>query len=434
MHASRSKEMAAKVERVARDLVIGLVVGLLSGAGSYVFLESLDWATRTRLRNGWLVWLLPIAGLAIGVVYLHLGGESAKGTNLILDEWHDPTDMGPPKRMAPLVLAGATVTHLFGASAGREGAAVQIAASLTSLFRRWIAPEDRRAVMIAALAGGFGSVFGVPAAGAIFAIEVPHVGRTRFDHVLAALTASFVGDRFARALGTRHEAYTSLLLRMDVTTALKLCVAALAFGLCAAVFVELTHLLKRALASQISYAPIRPAVGGALTVGLAVVFGTRAYLGLSLPLIDTALAGLAVTSVAFALKLVFTAIAVGSGLPGGEVTPLFCMGACLGSVLAGPLHLDRATLAAIGMVAVFAAAANTPIACTFVGVELFGGGATLAFLLVTVAATVISGDRSVYGRQRVTRSTAARSPAEPTTMGALDLARAAAVRARITRR
>ncbi len=422
------------MERVARDVVIGILVGLLSGAGSYAFLESLDWATRTRVGHGWLLWLLPLAGLLIGLVYLHLGGESTKGTNLILDEWHDPTDMGPPKRMAPLVLVGTTATHLFGGSVGREGAAVQIAASLTSLFRRWIAPEDRRAVMIAAMAGGFGSVFGVPAAGAVFALEVPHVGRTRYDHVVAALTASFVGDRFARELGTHHTPRKPVSIDVNVPTALKLCVAAIAFGLCAAVFVELTHLLKRTLANRVSYAPLRPAIGGALTIGLTIAVGTRAYLGLSLPLIDTAVAGLAVGSIAFALKLVFTAVAVGSGLPGGEVTPLFCMGACLGSVLAGPLHVDRPALAAIGMVTVFAAAANTPITCAFIGIELFGGGATFAFVFVTILATVVSGDRSVYGRQRVTRAKNASSTAEPTTMGALDTARATAFRERLKRR
>lgn len=425
----------AGVERVARDVAIGISVGLVSGIGSYAFLEGLDWATRTRVSHGWLLWLLPLAGIAIGVVYLHLGGESAKGTNLILDEWHDPTDMGPPKRMAPLVLVGTTATQLFGGSVGREGAAVQIAASLTSLFRRWIAPEDRRAVMVAAIAGGFGSVFGVPAAGAVFALEVPHVGRTRYNHVVAALLASFVGDRYARQLGTHHTVRGPVALDMDIAVALKLCAAASAFALCSVAFVELTHLLKRALTKRISYAPIRPALGGVVTVALTVGFGTRAYLGLSLPLLDSALAGLAVGSTAFVLKLVFTSVAVGSGFPGGEVTPLFCMGACLGSILAGPLRLDKPALAAIGMVTVFAAAANTPITCALVGIELFGGGATFAFVFVPILATVMSGDRSVYGRQRVHRSTGIPGvDGEPTTMGALDSARAAAIRERLKRR
>ena len=416
-----------KFERVARDLVIGIAVGVLSGFGSFAFLRSLDWATDTRLANGWLLWLLPVAGFLIGLTYKHLGGESSKGTNLILDEWHDPTDPGPPKRMGPLVLAGATMTHLFGGSGGREGAAVQIAASLTSIFRRWIRPEDRRAVMVAAIAGGFGSVFGVPAAGTVFALEVPSVGRARFDHMLSALTASFVGDLVAVRLGIRHTLPSPVALKVDATTAMKLLAASVAFGLCAMAFVELTHFIKRGLVSRISYAPLRPALGGVAVVALATALGTRAYLGLSLPLIDDALAGLTIVSVAFALKLVFTSLTIGSGFPGGEVTPLFCMGACLGSVLAGPLHLAPSTLAALGMVAVFGAASNTPLACALVGIELFGGGAAFAFVVVTIVATVVSGDRSVYGKQRVVHSMRGRAiPAHLDTMAAIESDRLAA--------
>lgn len=425
----------SKFERVARDLVIGIVVGVLSGAGSFAFLKSLEWATETRLDNGWLLWLLPVAGFAIGLTYKHLGGESSKGTNLILDEWHDPTDLGPPKRMAPLVLVGATVTHLFGGSGGREGAAVQIAASLTSIFRRWIKPEDRRAVMIAAIAGGFGSVFGVPAGGTVFALEVPTVGRARYDHIVAALAASFVGDRVAQELGIHHTLPKAVTLHVNGVVALKLLAAAIAFGVCAAAFVEGTHLIKRFLALRISYAPLRPALGGAGVVALTGIIGTRAYLGLSLPLIDAALAGFAIGSAAFAWKLLFTSVTIGSGFPGGEVTPLFCMGACLGSVLAGPLNMPSSTLAAIGMVAVFAAASNTPVACALVGIELFGGGAAFAFLLVTVVATAVSGDRSVYARQRIARSVrGATLAAGHDTMSAAETSRIEAFHNRFRRR
>lgn len=400
-------------------MAIGVAVGVLSGLGSFAFLRSLTWATDTRTSHGWLLWLLPVAGFVIGLTYEHLGGEAPKGTNLILDEIHEPAELGPPKRMAPLVLVGATMTHLFGGSGGREGAAVQIAASLTSVFRKWIQPVDRRAVMIAAIAGGFGSVFGVPAAGMVFALEVPLVGRIRHDHILAALTASFLGDRFAQTLGIHHTRPHSVTLQLDIGLAAKLAVASVAFGLCAAAFTELTHAIKRVLTNRVSYAPFRPTLGGIVVIVLTLLVGTRAYLGLSLPLIDAALGGVAVAPAAFAWKLIFTSVTIGSGFPGGEVTPLFCIGACLGSLLAGPLGMQPTTLAAIGMVATFAAASNTPIACALIGIELFGGGAAFAFVLATVIATVVSGDRSVYGTQRVSRPTDRTSPEPPPTMAAL---------------
>lgn len=385
---------------VLRDAAIGLVVGVLAGFGSFVFLAGLNWATETRTQHGWVLWLLPIMGLAIGYVNVRFGGQAVRGTNLVIDEFHEPT-FGPPRRMAPLVLGGTILTHLAGGSSGREGAAVQIAASLTSWFRWLVDPDDRRAVMVAAMAGGFGSVFGVPAAGTIFALEVPASGRIGGRHVVAALVASFVGDRVALGLGATHTARPEFLLNVDWATAGRIVVAAIVFGVCAAVFIELTHFIRRRMTQHVRFSPLRLAIGGLAVVAMTAIFQTRDYLGLSLPLLDTAVAGGAVVGLAFAVKLLFTAVTLGSGFPGGEVTPLLCIGACLGSTMAGPLGLDRSPLASLGMVAVFAAASNTPLTCTVMAAELFGGRGIFAFLLVTLVATVVCGDRSIYGSQKV---------------------------------
>jgi H+/Cl- antiporter ClcA len=410
--------------RLARDLVLGGFVGVLAGFGSFVFLSSLDWATSTRGSQGWLLYLLPLAGLALGLLYTYAGGDANRGTNLIIDELHEPSDAGPPRRMAPLVLVGATVTHLFGGSGGREGAAVQIAASLTSLFRRHLSPRDRRAVMVAAVAGGFGSVFGVPAAGTVFAVEVPTAGHRRYTHLPAALAASFVGDRVARGLGIHHRLPAPVKFALGFRSAVALIAASLLFGWCAAAFIELTHLIRRRLSVRVRFAPLRPVLGGVVVVALTLLVGTRAYNGLSLPLIDAATGGVAIGASVFAWKLVFTSVTIGAGFPGGEVTPLFCIGACLGSVLAGPLGLPRAVLAAVGMVAVFAAASNTPLACTLLGVELFGGSSLFVFLLATIIATAGSGERSVYERQRIAGAPcAATGHPTGTTMASAEAAR-----------
>ena len=407
-------EQLRLLQHSARHLLIGAVVGVLAGFGSAGFLHLLTWATESREHHSWLVWLLPIGGLTVGSIYHFVGGESARGTNLVLDELHGD-DLSVPVRMAPLVLFGATVTHLLGGSGGREGAAVQIAASLSSPLRRWLPDGERRVALVAAVAGGFGSVFGVPVAGAVFALEVQESGRQRYDGIVAALGASVIGDRVTRALGIHHRLPTPLAaMTLTPSVALRVIAAAIAFGFAALTFIELTHSIREGLARYVAFAPARLAVGGVGVLVLMVVLHTRAYLGLSLPLIDVALAGAAVVSTAFAWKLLFTALTIGSGFPGGEVTPLFCIGACLGSVLAGPLGMPRVTLAALGYVAVYAAASNTPIACTLLAVEVFGAAAIVPAAITCVVATQVSGQRSVYSRQRV--STPAGPPYVASTM------------------
>lgn len=386
----------------ARHLLIGAVIGAIAGCGSAAFLHLLSWATDTRMHHGSLVWMLPLAGVVVGLIYHFVGGESGRGTNLVLDELHDEEHV-VPVRMAPLVLLGAMLTHLFGGSGGREGAAVQIAAALSSPLRRWLPDGERRVALVAAVAGGFGSVFGVPVAGAVFALEVQESGRSRYDGIVAALAASVVGDRVTRSLGIRH-LLPKPFAAINITfgNGLRIVAASIAFGFAAMIFIELTHEIRGLLTRFISFPPARLGIGGVGVLGLMLAAHSRIYLGLSLPLIDAAVAGVAIAGGAFALKLVFTAVTIGSGFPGGEVTPLFCIGACLGSVLAGPLGLPRATLAALGYVAVYAAASNTPIACALLAVEVFGAAVVVPAAIACAVANQVSGQRSVYGRQRVT--------------------------------
>ena len=186
-------------------IVLGAVVGVLAGVSSAAFLETLEWATKTFVAHTWLLLILPLAGFAVGLAYRYGGGKSGHGNNLIIDEIHEPTAW-IPRQMAPLVYGGTVLTHLFGGSAGREGTAIQMSGGLTDWFSRvaHIAPKDRRLLLIAAMAGGFGAVFGVPIAGCVFGLEVQAVGRIRYDAIVPALTASVVGDLVVRALGVHH--------------------------------------------------------------------------------------------------------------------------------------------------------------------------------------------------------------------------------------
>jgi H+/Cl- antiporter ClcA len=395
------REQAGLLVQGAHDALLGAIVGVIAGGGSAAFLHSLDWATDTRLRIGWLRLLLPVAGLLLGVVLVR-AGRSAGGIAVVLDEHHAPTRDGVPFTMGPLALAAATVTHLFGGSGGREGAAVNIAAGLSAPLRRLGALVDDRVLVTAAIAGGFGSVFGVPAAGAVFALEVGTKGLLRSRGVVAALFASVIGDRVAQGLGIEHptlRAFPSI--EPSVPMLGRLAVLAAAFGLLALVYIETTHAVRSLLHRLTHRLELRLAIGGLVVVALTTVVRSTDYLGLSLPLIDLALAGGSVAALAFAAKLVFTAVTIGAGFPGGEVTPLFCMGACLGATLAGPVGVDPYIAVALGYVAVFAAASHTPLACAVLAVELFGGEAILPFLGVNLVAGAVLGTRSVYGRQRV---------------------------------
>ncbi|CAN5703766.1 voltage-gated chloride channel family protein [soil metagenome] len=416
---------------LVRWLALGAASGVLAGLACWVFLTALDHVTDTRLDHPTLIWFLPLAGLAVGAAYHRLAGRAAEGNALLLDEIHRPTAW-VPRRMAPLVGIGTLVSHLFGASVGREGTALQLSGSLTDWLARALGlrSEDRRILLTAALAGGFGATFGVPWAGAVFGLEVQRLtwhapsGEPRsrpqlfggfrdgtwLVRVAATLAASVVGDRVVVALGRHHEDRAALHVGIDPAMLLRFAVAGLVFGLAALLFVEATDLVRDAARRAIPWAPGRPLVGGVLVVAAAALVG-RAYLGLSLPLVDHALAGDPTSWKDPALKLGLTALCLGTGFIGGEVTPLFVVGATLGAALSPALGLPPVAGAAVGFVAVFGAAANTPIASTVVAVELFGGGAVAPAAVACAVAYLCSGSRGLYATQ-LRRSPGGPVPAE----------------------
>jgi H+/Cl- antiporter ClcA len=411
---------AAEHWRLLRFLLgwvaLGTVVGALAGVSSATFLTLLARATDARVEHPWLLGFLPAGGFVVGLAYRYVGGRSSQGNNLILEEVHGVEPDGPapsgerwvPTRMAPLVLFGTLVTHLFGGSAGREGTAIQMSGSLNDGFARLVglSGENRRLLLIAAIAGGFGSVFGVPLAGTVFALEVQTSGRLQHDALVPSLTAAIVGERVVHLLDWHHDVTPRIQLPatgVDAATLLKVAVAGLAFGLASALFSELVFGLKGAFAALVRWSPLRPAIGGLVVIALTGIVGTQDYLGLSLPLIADSYVG-QVALGAFALKLLFTTITLGAGFQGGEVTPLFVIGATLGATMAAVLHVDPALLAAVGFVAVFAGATNTPLACTVMGVELFGTGAFVYLAVGCAISFVFSAHRGIYEAQRVTHT------------------------------
>lgn len=383
--------------RQLRLLLGAVAVGAASGAASGWFLRALEAVTDWRIAHPSVIWLLPLAGAAMALVYQQVGGRAVHGNRLTMAEISNPAE-GVPLRTAPLVLGGTLATHAFGGSAGREGTALQMAAGLTDGVTRrlrWDA-RDRQRLLVAALAGGFGSVFGVPWAGLVFAMEVsPAPGPVRWRALPACAIAAFIGYRITLLVGAHHHRYPSLAWPTPMVV-LRLVPVAIGFGLVAWVFVRLTETIRDTSTRWFPSPVARTSIGGVVVLLLVSVVGTRDYLGLSLPLLEQATIGVQVVALAFLLKLVFTAVTVGTGFHGGEVTPLFVVGATAGSTFAGLLGGPRQAFACVGMVATFGAAANAPITCIVMGVELFGWKALPLLVVACPIARACSSTRHVY--------------------------------------
>jgi H+/Cl- antiporter ClcA len=384
-------------------LALAIVVGILSGSASAIFLVALDFATQIRETHIWLIALLPLVGFGIGYVYYQYGANSSQGNNLLLEALYDGKKP-IPLRMTPLVLFGTIFTHLFGGSAGREGTAVQMGGSIADQLTKWfsLSKSNRRIVLICGVAGGFASVFGTPLAGAVFSLEWMLIRKCRWQSIFPAFIAAFVADWICQDIwGVGHTFYASPEMATHSLTNLAWVIpAGIAFGLSARLFAETGHGVSAIFNRVISYPPFRPMIGGILIAVIVYLSGTTTYIGLGVPRILEAFEN-PLPWYDWLVKTGLTGLTLGSGFKGGEVTPLFFTGATLGNALSGWIPLPMSLLAAMGFVGVFAGATNTPMACTLMGMELFGFEAGIFLGLACMIAYFFSGKGSIYASQNL---------------------------------
>jgi H+/Cl- antiporter ClcA len=395
-------EQAVLLPWLMRWIGISVVAGAMAGTASAILLASLEWATATREAHRWIIAFLPIAGLFTGLLYQYFGASVEAGNNLLIDEIHDPKAV-IPFRMTPLVLLGTLVTHLFGGSAGREGTALQTGASLADQLTRplRLGDHNRRILLMAGMSGGFASVFGTPLAGAVFGLEVLSIGRLRYDSIFPCFLSAVVADRVTILWGIHHTLYRiPFVPTTSVPGLLAAMVAGVVFGVTGMLFATATHALTRYGKRLIGYAPLRPVLGGVLVSAAVFIIGTTKYIGLGIPTIVAAFAG-PLPPWDFAAKFAFTVVTLGLGFKGGEVTPLFFIGATLGNALGYVLPLPMPLLAGMGFCAVFAGAANTPLASTLMAMEMFGSESGVYVGIACVVSYVFSGHAGIYRAQRV---------------------------------
>ncbi|HET6224809.1 MAG TPA: voltage-gated chloride channel family protein [Bacteroidia bacterium] len=380
-----------------RWLLVCICIGLAAGIASAVFLASLDWVTQFRESHVMIIAFLPVAGLLIGMLYYYYGNSVVRGNHLLFEEIHYPQKT-LPFIMAPFIYLTTVVTHLFGGSAGREGTAVQMGGSMADQFARLLKfnTSDRKLILIAGIAAGFSAVFGTPLAGIVFGWEVVDIGKSKNKSFIPSAIAAIIADLTCKQCAIQHTPYNiPFVPDFNWQGILWAVFAGIAFGVVARFFVWSSHKLTALFSKTITYPPLRPFIGGIILVICIWNLHTTKYIGLGIPTIVNSFQESHI-EFDFAIKLMLTVLTLSSGFKGGEVTPLFFIGATLGNALAAFIFLPTGLLAGMGFVAVFAAASNAPIACIIMGMELFGSDCGGYLAIACLFAFFVCGKNSIY--------------------------------------
>ena len=379
--------------------LLGLMMGVIGGLLGAGFHHALHFVTHIRGEHTWLIFLLPVGGLLTVALYRVLKMQGNRGTNEIIDATLD----GHPVSLmvAPSIFLATAMTHLFGGSAGREGAALQLGGSTASMLAKLfkLRAEERKIMVMAGMSAVFAGLFGTPLTATLFCMEFESVGTLFTPALLPCYLAAFTASRVSGLLGVHAEtflletAYGITLGNCWKFLVLAVLVSCLGIAMCA-----LFHKAEHLAAHYLPNAFIRIAVGGAVITVLTLLVGDHRFNGAGMDMALKAVGGDA-DWYSFLLKLLFTAVTLSAGFKGGEIVPTFCIGATFGCVLGGLLGLNPGIAAALGLVGLFCCATNSPFASIVLSIEMFGSANLYLFALICVICFVLSGHSGLYASQ-----------------------------------
>lgn len=396
-----TKTILRDLLRLLRWAVIASIAGVIIGAVGVAFVKGLHIVNDFRAEHPMIIWGLPVAGIIIVTLYKICDYENDGGTNRVISTIHAKTEI--PFKMAPLIFISTLLTHMFGGSAGREGAALQLGGSIGNQLARWfkLNEEDVRMMVMSGMSAAFAAIFGTPMAAVIFAMEVNSVGIMYYSAFVPCMISALVASSFAGMFGVHAEYFGDVeALAFELVPALKIAVLGI---LCAAISVIFCITLHKAghwYKQYLKNAYARVIVAGLIIIALTYILGTNAYSGAGVNLIEEAIAGHAPRE-AFIWKIIFTAVTLGAGFKGGEIVPSFAIGATFGCLFASLVGLPPSLCAAVGMISLFCGVTNSPIASMIIGFELFGFD-IMKYLLISVSISyMMSGYYSLYHEQKI---------------------------------
>ena len=392
------------VKAFLKWIVLAILVGGIGGIIGSVFHLAIDYVTEIRVHHDWVLFLLPLGGLAIAGIYAIFKKQGKLDTNRVLKA--ATADEKVPLIMAPLIFISTVLTHLLGGSAGREGAALQLGGSIGYNIGRVcrLKQNDMHIIVMAGMSGVFAALFGTPVTAAVFAIEVVCVGVMHYAALVPCVISAMVSFGVAGAFGIAPVHFDGVVLT-DVTALMvgKIALLALLCALVSIVFCSAIHVCEHTMEKFLKNKYLRAVVGALILVVLTLLVGTRDYNGAGMDVITRAIGG-EVRWEAFLLKIVFTAITIAAGFKGGEIVPAFFIGSTFGCCVGSLLGIYSGFSAAVGFVAVFCGVVNCPLASTILALEVFGGENILLFTLVCAISYMMSGSFGLYKSQKIVYS------------------------------
>ena len=385
-------------------IIFAIIVGAIVGLCGTAFYFALSLVTVLRTQNTWLIFLLPLGGLGIVAMYRFLHNEKDTGTNLVISAIHSDDEL--PLRMAPLIFVSTLITHLFGGSAGREGAALQMGGSignaLGKLFR--FDDKDKHVMIMCGMSAAFSALFGTPMAAAILPMEMVSVGVMYYIALVPCVISSLVAHGIAYSFGVSNEMFIIRSIpKFGIITSIEISVLAILCALVSILFCVLLHKSEDLYKRFFTNPYIRVIAGGCIIIVLTLLVGNQDYNGTGINIIEHCING-TVRPEAFLLKMIFTALTLGVGYKGGEIVPSFFTGAAFGCLFGNLLGFSPTLCTAVGMTAVFCGVTNCPITSLLISFELFGYDGMPYFLLATALSYMLSGYFGLYRSQKIVYS------------------------------